>query len=530
VGTCTETEAVSGVGIDTESSPDRLAVIVIGAGFGGVATAARLREAGVDDFVVLERAQRVGGTWRDAVYPGAEVDVPTWLYSLSFAPNPEWSKLNCSAPEILAYIENIVTRFGLAPHLRFGAEVVRAEFDESAGGWVVTTADGREFTARAVIAAEGVFSNADYPDLPGLGEFDGDCILSARWPQGYDVTGKRVAVVGTGASAVQIVPELVKQAEHVSVFQRTPAWVLPRLNFEVPQWLKRVQRRFPAVQRALRAMLFLGFEVLVIGSIRISPLTGVVEGASRWHLRSQVKDPELRAQLTPAHRIGCKRPVLTNTFYPALQQRNCVLVPHAVVGITERGLRAADGSEHEVDCIVFATGYDVGGRGTSFQVVGKGGRVLGDEWARGMVGYKSVQVSGYPNLFCIMGPNSFGHTSLLLFVEEQVGYAVRAVKEILRLNLRELDVRPEVQDAHNRMLQRRLTKSVFASGCRSWYLTDDGFIGTAYPGTVTAYRRQMAEVQLRDYVVVAAEAQRNRGSRRAGDECLGTRSLKRVES
>ncbi len=511
MATGTETEAVSGMGIDDGSLPERLAVIVIGAGFSGLAAAARLREAGVDDFVVLERAERVGGTWRDAVYPGAEVDVPTWLYSLSFAPNPEWSKLNCSAPEILAYIEDIVTRFGLTRHLRFGAEVVRAEFDEAAGLWVVTTADGREFQARVMIAAEGVFSNPIYPDLPGLDDFQGDCILSARWPQGYDVSGKRVAVVGTGASAVQIVPELVRQAQYVSVFQRTPAWVLPRLNCEIPQWLKRVQRRFPTVQKVLRGLLFLGFEVLVIGSIRISPLTTAVEGASRRHLRSQVKDPELREQLTPAHRIGCKRPVLTNTFYPALQQRNCVLVPHAVVAITERGVQAADGSEHDVDCIVFATGYDVRGRGTSFQVVGKDGRVLGDEWARGMVGYKSVQVSGYPNFFCLLGPNSFGHTSLLLFIEEQVGYAVRAVKEMRRLNLRELDVRAEVQDAHNRMLQCKLTKSVFASGCRSWYVTDDGFVGTAYPGTVSAYRRQMAEVCLADYVMVTGEPHEIRG-------------------
>jgi cation diffusion facilitator CzcD-associated flavoprotein CzcO len=489
--------------IETGPSSDRLSVIVIGAGFAGLAAAAKLREAGVDDFVILERAERVGGTWRDTVYPGAEVDVPSWLYSLSFVPNPEWSKLNCSAPEILGYIEGIVTRFGLSPHLRFGAEVVRAEFDVAAGGWVVTTADGREFAARAVIAAEGVFSNSRYPDLPGFEEFSGECILSARWPRDRDLTGKRVAVVGTGASAVQIIPELVKQAEHVSVFQRTPAWALPRLNFEVPQWLKWALRRFPALQRTLRYGLFLWFEILVSGSIRVSPLTTLVEAVSRRHLRTQVNDPELRRQLTPAHRIGCKRPVLTNAFYPALQQPNCSLVPFGVVGITPAGLRAADGSEHKADCIVFATGYDVGGRGVAFDVIGKDGRLLGQEWAQGMVGYKSVQVSGYPNFFWIMGPNSFAHTSLLLFVEAQVGYVVRAVKEILRLNLRELDVRPDAQAAHNRTLQRKLTRSTFATGCQSWYLTDDGYIDTAFPGTVRAYRRQMAAIEMRDYLTVA---------------------------
>jgi cation diffusion facilitator CzcD-associated flavoprotein CzcO len=484
------------------------AVVVIGAGLAGIASAVRLRQAGIEDFVVLERADRVGGTWRDAVYPGAEVDVPSWLYSLSFAPKTDWSKMNSPAPEILTYIKDVVERFGLAPHLRFGAEVVRAEFDETAGGWQVTTADGRSFGARAVIAADGLLSNAEFPSIAGLETFGGQLILSARWPQGCDMSGKRVAVIGTGATAVQIVPELVNQAEHVTVFQRTPAWALPRSDFHLPEMLKWLFGRYPAIQRGLRAVLFLVYEFLVLGSTRVTPLTSVFEAVSRHHLRSQVKDPELLEQLTPSHRIGCKRPVITSTFYPALQRANCTLVPHGVVEVTASGLRAADGSDHEVDCIVFATGYDVSRRGAAFAVVGRGGRILGEEWARGMVGYKSVSVAGYPNLFWIMGPNSLGHSSILLFIEEQVAYSVRGVREILDKNLRELDVRLEAQAAHNAQLQRRLEKSTFGSGCQSWYLTEDGYNGTVFPGTVTAYRRQMATLDLRDYVSVVAAPER----------------------
>ncbi|MGL6236086.1 MAG: flavin-containing monooxygenase [Segniliparus sp.] len=488
-----------------EESSTRLSVVVIGAGFAGIAAAVKLRETGVEDFIILEREERVGGTWRDAVYPGAEVDVPSCLYSLSFAPNPDWSSMNSPAHEILAYIENVVREFGLAPFLRFGADVRQAEFDESEGAWRIGTEDGRVFEARAVIAADGLLSNASFPKIPGLDAFTGKKILSASWERDYDFAGKRVAVVGTGASAVQIIPELVKTAGHVTVFQRTPAWVIPRANFPMPGALKRLFRRVPATQRAVRATLYSLYELLTFALVWITPLTKVVEAVSKRHLRSQVPDPQLRARLTPDYRVGCKRPLITSTFYPALQRENCRLVPHAVAEVDEEGIRASDGSEHKLDCIVFATGYDVGSRGSAFRVVGRGGRTIAEEWAHGMVGYKSVNVSGYPNFFWIMGPNAFGHSSELLFIEEQVGYAVRGVAEILTRNLRLLDVKPQAQAAHNDQLQRKLAKTTFNSGCQSWYLTDNGFNGMMFPGGVTAYHRQMAKIDLSDYTVAVAD-------------------------
>jgi cation diffusion facilitator CzcD-associated flavoprotein CzcO len=469
-----------------------LSVVIIGAGFSGIAAAVQLLESGVTDFVVLEREFQVGGTWRDAVYPGAEVDVPSPLYCLSFAPNPDWTSMNSAAPEILRYIQDVVERFDVAPHIRFGAEVVRAEFDEPEGKWHVATADG-------------LLANSDFPEIPGMEEFAGHKMLSASWDRDYDVAGKRVAVVGTGASAVQIVPELVKKAGHVVVFQRTPAWVIPRSNFRFPTMAKKLFRRFPATQRALRNVLYSFYEALTMALVWVTPLTKVVETFSKVHLRMQVKDKVLRRQLTPNYRVGCKRPLITSAFYPALQQENATLVPHAVVELTESGLRANDGSEHELDCIVFATGYDVGSRGAAFTVAGLDGRKLGDEWSGGMVGYKSVSVAGYPNLFWIMGPNAFGHSSELLFIEEQVKYSVTGVLKILELDLRMLDVKPEAQAVHNRELQSKLAKTTFNSGCHSWYLSENRYNGMMFPGSVGTFRRQMATFELDDYTIAAVD-------------------------
>lgn len=477
-------------------------VVVIGAGLAGIAAAARLRAAGITDFVVLERADRVGGVWRDTVYPGAEVDVPSWLYCLSFAAKPDWTKVNAGAPEILAYIEDVVEQLGISPHLRFDSEVVRAEY--GTGYWTVATANGESVHARTVIAADGVLSNARYPTLEGMETYTGQRILSSCWPAGFDVTGRRVAVVGTGASAAQIVPALVARAAHVTVFQRTPAWALPRPDTDVPAPVQRLLAKFPVAQRMLRWLLFLIYELLLVGATNLGPLTSFFEAVSRRHLRNQVHDPDLRTALTPTYRIGCKRPLVTSTFYPALQQENCTLVPHAVVGLTAGGLAAADGSHHAADCVVFATGYDVHNRGAAFTVIGRDGHVLADEWRDGMVGYKSVSVAGYPNLFWAMGPNSFGHSSLLLFIEEQVDYAVRCIREILDNDITEFDVRPEAQARFNERLQHKLRTTTFGSGCHSWYLNRSGQNCTAFPGTVTAYRRQMRVLDLHDYVTVPA--------------------------
>ncbi|MFN3585979.1 MAG: flavin-containing monooxygenase [Moraxellaceae bacterium] len=478
-------------------------VLVIGAGFAGLGAAIRLRQAGIHNIVIAERAQAVGGTWRDNTYPGAACDIPSNLYSYSFAQNPDWSRSFSGSAEILGYIHRLVEDFALAPLIRFGCNVRALAFDEAAGEWQADIDGGAPRRARPGIQGSGPRSNASITALPGIERYEGHKIHSARWDHGYDMRGKRVAVIGTGASAVQIIPELVKTAAAVKVFQRTPGWVLPRPDFTAPDWQKALFRRLPAAQTALREALYWGHESMALGLIWHSPLTAVVERVGRAHLHRQVADPWLRRQLTPDFRIGCKRVLVSNDYYPALQKDNCKLITWPIATLSPQGIRTAEGVEHRVDCIVFATGFDVCKAGTPFPVRGLGGRELGAEWSRGAQAYKSINVAGYPNLFLTFGPNSGpGHNSALVYMESQIDYAVTAIVGLLEKGLRFLDVKPEVQARYNRDIQARLARTNWNSGCKSWYLTADGYNATMYPGFATQYARQM-RLDLRDYRAVS---------------------------
>lgn len=484
-----------------------LDVAVIGGGFAGLGAAIRLKQRGIENFVILERDTALGGTWRDNTYPGAACDIPSRLYSYSFAPNPDWSATYSGSAEILAYIEDMVRRFGLAPHVRYGHEVTGLAFDEDAGRWEVSIAGRAPLFARAVVLASGPLSNASLPDIRGIETFEGHKIHSARWDHDYDFTGKRVAVVGTGASAVQIVPELVRKAASVKVFQRTPGWVLPRVNRRTGPLAKQLYRHVPGAESLARGAWFYGHESVALGVVWNTPLTRVVELVGKAQLRRQVRDPWLRRQLTPDFRAGCKRLLMTDDFYPALQRPNCKLITWPIARIAPQGIRTAEGIEHQVDCIVFATGFDVSKTGTPVPVTGRGGRVLAEEWSRGAYAYKSVTVSGYPNLFLTFGPNSGpGHNSALVYMEAQIDYLVEAIGTILARDLRLLDVRREVQDRYNASLQRRLAATTWNSGCRSWYLTDDGFNATMFPGFATEYVHQLRGLRLADYEAIPAGA------------------------
>jgi cation diffusion facilitator CzcD-associated flavoprotein CzcO len=475
-------------------------VLIVGAGFAGLGCAIRLRRAGVEDLVILERGEEVGGTWRDNQYPGAACDIPSNLYSYSFALNPDWSRGYSGSREILAYVHELVSRFQLWPLLRFRQNVTALDYDDARGIWHVSTESGERHAARSLIMAAGPLSNASFPALPGIEAYAGHKIHSARWDHGYDFAGKRVAVIGTGASAIQIVPELVKQAASVKVFQRTPGWVLPRPDYAAPEWSRALMRRLPLAQRALRRALYLAHESMATGLIWNTPVTGVLERVARLHLRSQVKERWLRRQLTPDFRIGCKRVLVSNDWYPALQRPNCKLITWPIATLSPAGIRTAEGVEHQVDCIVFATGFDVCKTGAPFPVRGAGGRELGAEWARGAQAYKSVSVAGYPNLYLTFGPNSGpGHNSALVYMESQIGYIVRMIRVLRERKLRWLEVRDEVQARYNRGIQRRLARTNWNSGCNSWYLTADGYNATMYPGFATQYARQMGKLRLRDY-------------------------------
>jgi cation diffusion facilitator CzcD-associated flavoprotein CzcO len=481
--------------------------LIIGAGFTGLGASIRLAEAGVRDVIILERSDRVGGTWRDTTYPGASCDVPSLLYSFSFAKNPRWSRTYSPAPEIYRHIQDMTSRFDIGDRIKFGHEVSELTFDEAAGVWAATTKNRKRFRARTVVLASGPLSDASFPDMRGLDSYRGHKIHSARWDHGYDFTDKRVAVVGTGASAVQIIPELVKQAGFVKVFQRTPGWVLPRLDVATPPAVQALFAKVPATQQLARQMLFWGHEATATAMVWNTPLTSLVARLGQAHIRAQVKDPWLRRQLTPNFAPGCKRMLISSDYYPALQRDNCKLIDWPIATLSPAGIRTSDGIEHHLDCIVFATGYDVHLTGPPFPVAGLGGRSLATEWAAGAQAYKSINAHGYPNLFFMTGPNSGpGHNSLLVYIEGQLDYAVRGITTILDNDLRYLDVREETQRRYNERIQRRLTKTTWMSGCRSWYLTEDGFNASMYPGTATQYLRQMRDFRYSDYDVVAADA------------------------
>ncbi len=477
--------------------------LIIGAGFTGLGAAIKLTEAGVDDIVILERSDRVGGTWRDNTYPGVACDIPSLLYSYSFVKNPSWSRAYPSGAEICTHIEEMVDTFGLRPRIRFGATVTGLSFDEDTGVWTVNTKGRKKFQARTVVMAAGPLADHKFPDIRGIESYRGHKIHSAGWDHDYDFTGKRVGVIGTGASAVQIVPELVKTAEFVKVFQRTPGWVLPRLDVEMPVAVQSLFAKVPAAQDVARQALFWGHEASATALVWNTPLSSLVARLGKAHLRRQVADPWLRRQLTPDFTPGCKRMLISSDYYPALQRDNCKLIDWPIATMSPAGVRTSDGVEHHFDAIVFATGYDVHLSGPPFPITGIGGRSLQDEWSGHAQAYKSASVHGYPNLFVMSGPNSGpGHNSLLVYVEGQLDYAVTGITTILRDNLRTLDVRADVQRRYNDNLQRRLRRTTWMSGCSSWYLTADGFNASMYPGFATQYLRQMRDFRRSDYEMV----------------------------
>ena len=480
--------------------------LIIGAGFTGLGTAHKLRCAGIRDVVILERSHRVGGTWRDATYPGAACDIPSLLYSFSFAQNPAWSRAYSTSDEIRVHIEDLVDRWGLRPLIHFNTEVTKLVFDDAEGVWHVTSSSD-SYRARAVVVASGPLADASLPNIRGIETYAGHKILSARWDHAYDLTGKNVAVIGTGASAVQIIPEVAKQAASLKVFQRTPGWVMPRLDIPTPPIAKAAYAKVPGVQTAARSAMFWAHEAAATALVWDTPATTLAQRVGKLHLRLAVKDPWLRRQLTPDFRPGCKRMLMSSDYYPALQRPNVKLITWPIATLSPRGIRTADAIEHDLDCIIFATGYDVHLDGPPYEVIGSGGRSLKEDWAGHSQAYKSVSVHGYPNLFLTCGPNSGpGHNSLLVYVEGQIRYVVEGIKRIITEDLVSLDVRADVQDRYNEAIQRRLRRTTWMSGCTSWYLTKDGFNAAMYPGFATQYRRQMQHFRLGDYVAQARTA------------------------
>ncbi len=480
---------------------ERVRIVIIGAGFAGLGMAVRLKQTGIHDFVVLERAEDVGGTWRDNSYPGCAVDVQSHLYSFSFAPNPSWTQVYAPQSEIWAYIKGVCDQHDVMGHVRFGHEVTGGEWDEGAQRWLVTTTSGT-FDAQFLISGMGPLSNPVPPDIAGLETFTGHRFHSARWDHDHDLSGERVAVIGTGSSAAQFIPEIQPQVGELLVFQRTPGWTFPRMNRRITGLERAVYRRFPPVQRAVRTRQYLSREL--VGFCVQHP--GLIEPISKARMRLQVRDPELRAKLTPDYRMGCKRIIVTDDFHPALAKPNVKVITSRIEEIRPASIRTADGAEHEIDTLILGTGFQV--MPVADPLTGRDDVALARRWAMRREAYLGTTVAGYPNYFMLVGPNTAtGHTSILLYLEAQIEYIVKALGHMERTGAASIDVRPEVQDGFNRDVQNRLAQSVWTDGgCRSWYLDPDGGTSVLWPGYTWRFRKALKGFDPADYEFAAARS------------------------
>lgn len=470
-----------------DAGPTRLDVLVVGAGFSGIAIGVELLRAGIGSFRMLDRGDGPGGTWRDNVYPGAACDVASHLYSFSFEPNPAWSRHFSPQAEIRDYLHHCIGKYRLAPHIECRREVTHARFDAAGGRWEIRTRGGRDYSARALVLANGPLSNPRSPDVPGLGTFGGERFHSARWPAGWSAAGKSVAVIGTGASAIQIVPELAREAARLTVFQRTPPWILPRHDGPIPPALRRAFARHPWLHRAYRDWLYWRYESRAVGFTVHRSLLAPGRLMALAHLRRQVRDPALRRVLTPDYAIGCKRVLLSDDYYPALQKPHVALETAGIERVTAAGIVTRDGREHAFDAIVLATGFAATEYLSTLDVRGSDGRRLAAPGEPLPVAYLGITVAGFPNLFLLMGPNTgLGHNSMVFMIEAQARYARQAIAALLGRGHGSLEVREDLARRFQRRIESRLERSVWNSGCNSWYL-DGGRNPVIWPGSTVEY-------------------------------------------
>jgi len=473
-------------------------VLILGAGMSGLCMAAQLKRAGRTGFAVLEQSPGLGGTWWDNRYPGAHVDVPAPLYSFSFAPNPKWTRRFAAAPEIQAYMQDVAQRFGVMPHIRFGLCIVSAVFDEADSRWRIALDDGRTLRARHFVCSTGPLNQPRWPDIPGLDSFKGPRLHSARWDATVPLAGRRVAVIGTGSTASQLVPPLAEEAAELTVFQRTANWVLPRLDRRYGA-IDRALARLPPYAKAVRTLWYL---VLEWGRRGFDEGTlarrGMLRSAEAL-LRHQVRDETLRAKLRPPYALGCKRIIYSNDYYCTLAQPNVALVTDGIARVTPHGIVTADGREHPLDVLVCATGFDVEHSLAHLEIRGRSGQRLGDAWRDGPQAHLGLMVAGFPNLWLMLGPNTAtGHTSTLLYIEPGVAWVLRALREAEHRGAATVEVRADAARAYNDRLQARLKDSVWST-CRSWYRADSGRNIALWPGFTREYVRALQRCRFEDY-------------------------------
>ncbi|TMR91737.1 flavin-containing monooxygenase [Nonomuraea basaltis] len=478
-------------------------LVIVGSGFAGICMAIKLKEAGHHDFVILEKAAELGGTWRDNTYPGCACDVPSHMYSYSFELNPGWSRMFAPREEIQDYLRSCADKYGVTPHIRYGKSVTALEYDDERHAWSVTTDDGETLRTNAVVSAIGALHIPKFPEIAGRESFAGPAFHSAEWDHSADLTGKRVAVIGTGASTAQFVPQIAPAAGHVTVFQRTAPWLHPKPDFAFSPRVRRLLR-LPGAARMLRYAIYWALESRALGFAVHPSLMKAHERLALRHLEAQVPDPGLRRALTPGYLIGCKRVIISSDYYPTLTRDDVTLVTDEITEIREHSIVDAAGVEHETDVIVYGTGFKVVDALADRRILGRGGLTIQDAWKDGVEAYYGITTAGFPNLFFLLGPNTgLGHNSVVFMIESQVDYVVECLRLLSRARARALEVRPETQRAFNRRLRARLDPLVWnAGGCRSWYLDEHGVNRTIWPGFTFEYWARTRKVQPGAYELI----------------------------
>jgi Predicted flavoprotein involved in K+ transport len=476
-------------------------VLIIGSGFAGLGAAIKLAQGGNHSFVVIERGSEVGGTWRDNTYPGAACDVPSHLYSYSFELNPNWTRSFSTQPEIESYLRGVARKYKVLDRHVFDCEMESARWNATTNQWDVVTSKGA-YTADTVISAVGALCEPALPDIPGIDGFAGEIFHSARWNHDSELEGKRVAVIGTGASSIQIVPAIAERVAHIDVYQRTAPWVLPRVDREYTKLERLAFKYVPGFQWLSRALIYAVRESQVVALTRYPALTKPLQVVAEKHIARQVPDKKLRASVTPHWRIGCKRMLISNAWYPALQRENVDLVTDGIAEIRSNAVVTKDGTVREVDAIIVATGFHVTDSPAYETIVGADGRTLAEHFHQfGMQAYKGAAVAEFPNMFFLVGPNTgLGHSSMVYMIESQLNYVVDALDTIRREKLATVEVRRDVQNAYNAELQRKLAPTVWMTGgCASWYLDAHGNNTTLWPDFTFAFRKQTRRFDLEAY-------------------------------
>jgi cation diffusion facilitator CzcD-associated flavoprotein CzcO len=484
---------------EADTLPNEVDVCVIGAGFSGLGTAIRLKQEGYTDFVVLERGDDVGGTWHFNTYPNCGCDVPSHLYSFSFAPNADWTRTYSKQPEIRDYLQRTTDEHGIRPFVRTNTTVQSAAWDEDSGRWIVES-DRGTIRARLLVPGMGPLAEPRIPDIEGLDDFQGEVFHSARWNHSYDLKGKKVASIGTGASAIQYVPAIQPDVEQLYVFQRTPPWVMPHTDRPTTKWERRLYSAFPPLEKAIRGAVYAGRELLVLGFVKRPKLMGLVERLARKHIERSVPDPELRKKVTPDYLIGCKRILPSKHWYPALGQDNVELITQGVEKATAKGVVDAAGVEREVDAIIFGTGFQVTDMPVGKAVVGRGGKTMDEVWQGSPNAYLGTSIPGFPNLFLLLGPNTgLGHSSMVYMIESQIEHVIDALAEMRKRDADTVEVREDVARAFNAEIDKRHEGAVWNTGCASWYLDDTGRNATLWPDWTFRFRQRAAHFDPDEY-------------------------------